>query len=173
MIQRNLPVHFSVTTEFVISIGTQTNAIEGCYSYKSLIPPFHRGCDLCASLARPQNWPGRRWRHRGSRKVALATGLSRVAQRTSGPRHGRHGRCEVLSMFKTVAQRSPRRSVAHRSLKGGMGKAHASPWSQNGFAWVGHRSPRNIIRTVVNIVYQFEQCFCLPCTTTMPPLADQ
>ena len=34
--------------------------------------PFtHRGCDLCASLVRPQNWPGHRWRHKGGRKFAL------------------------------------------------------------------------------------------------------
>ena len=25
----------------------------------------------------------------------------------------------------------------------------------------------------INIVYQFERCFCLPCTTTLPTLADQ
>ena len=68
-------------------------------------------------------------------------GRSRVVHRTFRHRHGRHGRREVLSMFKTVAQRSPRRSVAHRSLKGGRMKAHTSPWSQNGCTVVGHWSP--------------------------------
>ena len=68
-------------------------------------------------------------------------GRSRVAHRTFRHRHGRHGRREVLSMFKTVAQRSPRRSVAHRSLKGGRMKAHTSPWSKNGCTVVGHWSP--------------------------------
>ena len=68
-------------------------------------------------------------------------GRSRVVHRTFRHRHGRHGRREVLSMFKTVAQRSPRRSVAHRSLKGGRVKAHTSPWSQNGCTVVGHWSP--------------------------------
>ena len=68
-------------------------------------------------------------------------GRSRVVHRTFRHRHGRHGRREVLSMFKTVAQRSPRRSVAHRSLKGGRMKAHTSPWSQNGRTVVGHWSP--------------------------------
>ena len=29
------------------------------------------------------------------------------------------------------------------------------------------------MRTVLNIVYQSERCFCLPCTTIAPPLADQ
>ena len=33
--------------------------------------PLHRGCDLSASLARPQNRPGRCWRPKGGRKVAL------------------------------------------------------------------------------------------------------
>ena len=37
----------------------------------SLIPPLHRGCDLSASIVRPQNWPGRRWRQKGGRTVAL------------------------------------------------------------------------------------------------------
>ena len=95
-------------------------------------------------------------------------GRSRVAHRTFRHRHGRHGRREVLSMFKTVAQRSPRRSVAHRSLKGGRMKAHTSPWSQNGCTVVGHWSPSKS----ANIVYQFERHVCLPCTTIVPPLAS-
>ena len=41
-----------------------------CYLYLHIVP-LHRGCDLCASLVRPQNWPGRRWRHEGGRKVTL------------------------------------------------------------------------------------------------------
>ena len=69
-------------------------------------------------------------------------GRSRVVHRTFRHRHGCHGRREVLNMFKTVAQRSPGRSVAHRSLKGGRRKAQISPWSQNGYIVVGHRSPR-------------------------------
>ena len=65
-----------------------------------------------------------------------------VVHRTFRHRHGRHGRREVLRMFKTVAQRSPRRSVAHRSLEWGRRKAHTSPWWQNGCTVVGHWSPR-------------------------------
>ena len=68
-------------------------------------------------------------------------GRSRLAHRTFRHRHGRHGRREVLNMFKTDPQRSPRRSVAHRSLKGGRMKAHTSLWSQNGCTVVGHWSP--------------------------------
>ena len=96
-------------------------------------------------------------------------GRSRVAH-TFRHRHRRHGRRGVLSMFKTVAQRSPRRSVAHRSLKGGRMKGHTSPWSQNGCTVVGHWSPS---KKNANIVYQFERHVCLPCTTIVPPLADQ
>ena len=42
-----------------------------CVCARPIIPPLHRGCDLCASLVRPQNWPGRRWRQKGGRTVAL------------------------------------------------------------------------------------------------------
>ena len=92
-----------------------------------------------------------------------------MAHRTFRHRHGRHGRHEVLGMFKTIAQRSPWRSVAHRSLKGGRMKAHTSPWSQNGCTVVGHWSNSKN----ANIVYQFERHVCLPCTTIVPPLSDQ
>ena len=68
-------------------------------------------------------------------------GRSMVVHRTFRHRHERNGRREVLSMFKTVAQRSPRRSVAHRSLEGGRRKAHTSPWWQNGCTVVCHWSP--------------------------------
>ena len=81
---------------------------------------------------------------KAERRPHCCLGRSRVVHRRFRHRHGRHGRCEVLSMFKTVAQRSPRRSVAHRSLKGGRRKAHTSPWSQNGCTVVGHWSPRKI-----------------------------
>ena len=47
--------------------------------------PLHRGLRLCASLVRPQNWPGHRWRHKGGQNVAL------VAQ-------GWHKWCSDLAM---------------------------------------------------------------------------
>ena len=78
-------------------------------------------------------------------------GRSREAHRKFRHRHGRHGRREVLSMFKTVTQRSPRRSVAHRSLKEGRMKAHTSPWSQNGCTVVGHWSPSKKCEHCVSI----------------------
>ena len=79
---------------------------------------------------------------KADRKQNGCLGRSMVVHRTFRHRHGRHGRHEVLSMFKTVAQRSPRRSVAHGSFKGGTRKAHTSPWWQNGCTAVGHWSPR-------------------------------
>ena len=39
------------------------------YHLSPLYTPLHRGCDLCASLVRPQNQSGRCWRQKGGRKV--------------------------------------------------------------------------------------------------------
>ena len=64
-------------------------------------------------------------------------GRSSVVHRTFRPHHGRR---EVLSMLKTVTQRSLRRSVVHRWPKWGKRKACASPRSQNGCTVVGHWS---------------------------------
>ena len=100
-----------------------------------LIPPLHRAATFVPPLCNHKTLQVAQRRQKG------CLGRSRVAQRTFRPRHGRHGRREVFSMFKTVAQRSPRRSVAHRSFKGGRRKAQASPWSQNGCTGVGHWSP--------------------------------
>ena len=154
--------------------SSQSGVITNLYSWRSvtclypLYTPFTQGlgplCLPCATIKLSRSPLKAQRRQKG------CLGRSRVALRTFQPRQGRR---EILSMFKTVAQRSPRRLVAHRSLKGGRRKAHASPWSQNGCTGVGHWSPRKIMRTVVNIVYQFERCLCLPWTTTGPPLADQ
>ena len=103
-----------------------------CKAERRSFSPFTQGlrpfCLHCAMKA--------------ERKQNGCLGCSMVVHRMFRHRHGRHGRREVLSMFKTVAQRSPRRSVAHRSLKGGRRKAHTSPWWQNGCTVVGHWSPR-------------------------------
>ena len=95
-------------------------------------------------------------------------GRSRVAHRTFRHRHGHHGRREVLSMFKTVAQRSPRRSVAHRSKGAGWRHTHRHGRRMDGQWSAICRPVKN-----ANIVYQFERHVCLPCTTIVPPLADQ
>ena len=52
----------------------------GIFSYT----PLHRACELCASLLRPYNWPGRRWKLKGGSTVALVlprwyTGRSAIA----------------------------------------------------------------------------------------------
>ena len=102
--------------------------------------PLHRGCDLCASPVWPQNRPGRHWRHKGGRKVALPLKCCTEDVQTSpwtpwSPRSFEH-------VQNSREKRSPRRLVAHRSFKGGRRKARASPWSQNGCTGVGHWSLR-------------------------------
>ena len=99
-------------------------------------------------------------------------GRSRVAHRTFRHRHGRHGRREVLSMFKTVAQRSPRRSVAHKSLKGGRMKAHTSPWSQNGCTVVGHWSPSKKCEHCISIWATSLPSLCHHCASFGRPMAS-
>ena len=60
------------------------NIVSWVIIFQPIIFPLHRGCDLCASLVRPQNWPGRPWRQKGGRTVALVvqgwyTGRSDIA----------------------------------------------------------------------------------------------
>ena len=74
-----------------------------------LCPLLHGGCDLCAPLC-DHKLAWSQLKHKG------CLGRSRVAQRTFRPRPGRHGRREVLSMFKTVTQRSQRRSVGKKNV---------------------------------------------------------
>ena len=119
-------------------------------SEQIFIPPLHRGCNLCASLVRPQNWPGCPWRQKGGRTVALVVqgwhiGRSDIAMDAIVP--GKIWAC---------SKQSHKGRRGGRSLKGGRMKAHTSPWSQNGCTVVGHW--RHV---------------CLPCTTIVPPLADQ
>ena len=108
---------------------------------------------------------------------------SKVVHRTFNNRHGRHGRHQVLSVFKTVAEGSPRRLVAQWSLKWGRGDAAASPWLQNGCRMVSQWSPCNICVLLQSSVPQCGRHFYLPCacnsvlwtmtvTTTLPPFGD-
>ena len=108
----------------------------------ALIPPLHRGCDLCASLVRPQNWPGRRWRQKKGRTVALVVqgwhiGRSDITMDTM-----------VTLKFWACSKQSHKGRRGVRSLKGGRMKAHPSPWSQNGCTVVGHWSPNKKMRTL-------------------------
>ena len=110
------------------------------FEFKTTNTPFTQGlrllCLPCATnhLSRSPL--------KAQRRPNGCLGRSRVVYRTFILRLGRHGRREILCMFKKVVQRSSRRSVTHRSLKGGSRTAHASPWSQNGCTVVGHWSPR-------------------------------
>ena len=132
-----------------------------------VIPPLHRGCYLCASIVRPQNWPGRRWRQKGGRTIALVVqgwhiGRSDIAMDAM-----------VAVKFWTCSKQSHKgrrggRSLTGRSKEAGWRHTHRhgrrmdAQWSAIG------RPVKN-----ANIVYQFERHVCLPCTTIVPPLADQ
>ena len=69
-----------------------------------------------------------------------------------------------------VAEEPGRSQVAQRRQGEGTRVAVVAEWMQREGSAVG--LPVNM-RTVINILYQFEQCFCLPCTTVVPPLVDQ
>ena len=131
------------------------------------IPPLHRGCDLCASLVRPQNCPGRRWRQKGGRTVAL------VVQGWYTGRSGIAMDAMVAVKFWACSKQSHKgrrggRSLTGRSKEAGWRHTHRrgrrmdAQWSAIG------RPVKN-----ANIVYQFERLVCLPCTTIVPLLDDQ
>ena len=98
-------------------------------------------------------------------------GRSKVVHRTFNSRHGRRGRHQVLNVFKTAAEGSPRRLVAQRSLNWGKGGAVASPWLQNGCTSVSQSSPRNICVLYQSSVPQCGRRFCLSSTSAVPPIA--
>ena len=132
-----------------------------------LIPPLHKGCDLCASLVWPQNCPGRRWRQKGGRTVAF------VVQGWYTGRSGIAMDAMVAVKFWVCSKQSHKgrrggRSLTGRSKEAGWRHTHRrgrrmdAQWSAIG------RPVKN-----ANIVYQFERHVCLPCTTIVPPLDDQ
>ena len=131
------------------------------------IPSLHRGCDHCASLARPQNWPGRRWRQKGGRTVVV------VVQGWHIERSDIAMDAMVAVKFWACSKQSHKGRPGGRSLTG---RSNEAGWRHT------HRRGRRmdaqwsaIGRPVknANIVYQFERHVCLPCTTIVPPLADQ
>ena len=128
----------------------------------SIIPPLHRGCDLCASLVRPQNRPGRRWRQKGGRTVALVV-------------QGWHiGRLDIAMDAMVAVKFWACSKQSHKGRRGGRsltGRSKEAGWRHT------HRRGRRmdaqwsaIGRPVknANIVYQFERHVCLPCTTIVP-----
>ena len=109
---------------------------------------------------------------KAQRRQKGCLGRSGVAQRTFRPRHGRHGHREVLSMFKTVAQRLPEgQSFTGRSREAGGRHTHRRGRRMDAQGSAIGRPVK--MRTVVNILYQFKRCFCLSCATIVPPLTDQ
>ena len=131
-----------------------------CY----LILPLHSGCDLCASLVRPQNWSGRRWRQKGGRAVALVV-------------QGWHIRRSDIAMDAMVAVkfwacskqshkgRRGGRSLTCRSKEAGWRHTHRRGRRMDAQWSVIGRPVKN-----ANSVYQFERHVCLPCTTIVPPV---
>ena len=100
---RDLVISTALTPRLFRSLRGQLRVIS------SLIPPLHRGCDLCASLVRPQNWPGRRWRHKGGRTVALVV---------QGWYTGRSDIAMVAMKFWACSKQSPKGRRGGRSLTG-------------------------------------------------------
>ena len=94
-------------------------------------------------------------------------GRSKVVHRRFRHRHGRHGRRTFVNMFKTVAQRSSRRLVARRWLKGDRREAQALPWLQNGGTVVDQWSPGN---RCCKCSRQSGRGFCLPCASFGRPI---
>ena len=123
-----------------------------------IIPPLHRGCDLCASLVWPQNWPGRRWRQKGGRTVALVV-------------QGWHiGRSDIAMDAMVVGKFWACSKQSHKGRRGGRsltGRSKEAGWRHT------HHRGRRMDAQWSAIVYQFERHVCLPCTTIVPPLADQ
>ena len=142
-----------------------------------VIPPLHRGCDLCVSLVQ-QHWPGCHWRHNRGRKVAL------VVQGWHRGRSDFAMDAMVAVKFWACSKQSRQSRRRGRSLTGRLketGRMHTPSVIS-----MRHRRGRRMdaqgfaigrpvkMRTVVNIVYQFRRFFCLSYTTIhMPPLADQ
>ena len=94
---------------------------------------FHKGLQ-CLCLPCVTIWQVTTFREQMRLNVCL--GYSKMAHRMFRHLHGCHGHCKVFSVFKTVAQRSTWRLVAHQSLKWGRREAHALLWLQNGCTMV-------------------------------------
>ena len=118
--------------------------VHGRLSHSLVIPPLPRDCDLLTPCA----------------TIKLA-GSPLEAQRRQNDCLGRLK--EARRMFMDA--------ITSMLLNRGWRKAGASPWLQSGCTMVGQLSPPEM-RSGVNI-FEYERCFFLPCTTVVPPLADQ
>ena len=148
----------------VFGFAKNTANPKGSYSLGmamcSLIPPFYRGCDLCASLVRPQKWPGRRWRHREGRKVALVV-------------QGWHRGRSDLAMDAMVAVKFW--ECSKQSLKGRRGGWSLTCCSKEAGRRHAHRCGRRMdaygsaTGRLVNDSYSCQHCVPI-CAMLLPPL---
>ena len=135
-----------------------------------LIPALHRGCDLSASLLRPQNWPGRRWRQKGGWTVALVvkgwyTGRSDIAMDamvavkfwaySKQPHKGHRG-------GRSLTGRSKEAGGRHTHCRG---RRMDAQWSAIG------RPVKNVLLWTLCINLSDASAFLV--STTVSPLADQ
>ena len=140
------------------------------FSNRRVCSGFYWNRDTCHSddiFVTAPNWPGRRWRQKGGRTVALVVqgwhvGRSDIAMDAM-----------VAVKFWACSKQSHKCRWGGRSLTG---RSKEAGWRHT------HRRGRRmdaqwsaISRPVKNakIVYQCERHVCLPCTTIVPPLADQ
>ena len=94
---------------------------------------FIRDCNIRAFLVGPYN---QLQRLRLKRRLHGCLACPNIVHRMFRHLHGCNDHCQVFSVFKTVAQRSTWRLVAHRSFKWGRREAHVLLWLQNGCTMV-------------------------------------
>ena len=130
---------------------------------------FTQGLTPLCSLVRPQNWPGLRWRQKGGRTIAL------VVQGWYTWRPYIAMDAMVAVKFWACSGQSHKSLWGCRSLTGCPKEAGGRHTHRRGrrmdAQWSAIGRPVKM-HTVVNIMHQFNRRFCLPCTTTVPPLAD-
>ena len=116
---------------------------------------------------RPQNWPGRRWRQKGGRTVAL------VVQGWHIGRPNIATDAIVAVKFWACSKQSHKGRRGGRSLTGRSKEVGWRHTHRRGRRMDAHWSAVGRLVKNANIVYQFERHVCLPCITIVPPLADQ
>ena len=88
-------------------------------SKNSLVSPLHIGCDHCASLVRPQKWPGRLRRQDGGRTVASVV-------------QGWYTRRSVIAKDAIVATKFWAYSKQSHKVAEEVGRSQVAQWRQGG-----------------------------------------